>query len=301
MIVVAGESLVDLVPDGDDRLAAHCGGGPFNTARALARLEQKVDFLGCVSDDAFGARLRAALTDDGVGVATVVATGLPTTLALAALGGDGGAEYRFYTEGTAAAALTPTDALAALPETLDALVAGSFGLMLEPLSDAILAVLETDTATAALTVLDPNIRPSLIPDRRAYLQRLERALRRTDVLKASAEDLVWIEPELDPESAARRLLQTGPAVALVTRGADGALVVSGDGAVAVSAPAVEVVDTIGAGDAFTAGFLASWLHRGLDGDRLADHDAIMASAEFACVVASRTCERAGADPPRITL
>lgn len=281
MIVVAGESLVDLVPDRYDRLAAHCGGGPFNTARALARLGQEVDFLGCVSDDAFGARLRAALAEDGVGVATVVATGLPTTLALAALGGDGGAEYRFYTEGTAAAALTPTDALAALPATLEALVAGSFGLMLEPLSDAILAVLETDTATAALTVLDPNIRPSLIPDRRAYLQRLERALRRTDVLKASAEDL-------------------GPA-ALVTRGADGALVVSGDDAVAVSAPAVEVVDTIGAGDAFTAGFLASWLHRGLDGDRLADHDAVLASAEFACVVASRTCERAGADPPRITL
>lgn len=281
MIVVAGESLVDLVPDRYDRLAAHCGGGPFNTARALARLGQEVDFLGCVSDDAFGARLRAALAEDGVGVATVVATGLPTTLALAALGGDGGAEYRFYTEGTAAAALTPTDALAALPATLEALVAGSFGLMLEPLSDAILAVLETDTATAALTVLDPNIRPSLIPDRRAYLQRLERALRRTDVLKASAEDL-------------------GPA-ALVTRGADGALVVSGDDAVAVSAPAVEVVDTIGAGDAFTAGFLASWLHRGRDGDRLADHDAVLASAEFACVVASRTCERAGADPPRITL
>ena len=76
---------------------------------------------------------------------------------------------------------------------------------------------------------------------------------------------------------------------------------SGDDAVAVSAPAVEVVDTIGAGDAFTAGFLASWLHRGLDGERLADGDAVAESVEFACVVASRTCERAGADPPRITL
>jgi fructokinase len=228
MIVVAGESVVDLVPSEDDRLAAHCGGGPFNTARALARLGQRVEFLGCISDDGFGVRLRKALTEDGVGVDTVVDTRLPTTLALAALGSDGTADYRFYTDGTAAAALTTTDALAALPETLDALVGGSFGLMLEPLSDAILAVLETDAAAAALTVLDPNVRPSLIPDRSVYTERLQRALRRTDVLKASAEDLVWIEPELGTEAAARKLLQAGPALALVTRGADGAVVVWGD-------------------------------------------------------------------------
>ncbi len=289
------------MPSEDDRLAAHCGGGPFNTARALARLGQRVEFLGCVSDDGFGVRLRKALTDDGVGVDSLVDTRLPTTLALAALGSDGAADYRFYTEGTAAAALTATDALAALPDTLDALVGGSFGLMLEPLSDAILAVLETDAAAAALTVLDPNVRPSLIPDRSVYTERLQRALRRTDVLKASAEDLAWIEPELGPEAASRKLLRAGPAVALVTLGADGALVVSGDDAVPVSSPPVEVVDTIGAGDAFTAGFLARWLHDGFGGAQLSDREAVVEAAEFACLVAGKTCERAGADPPRITL
>jgi fructokinase len=301
MIVVAGESLVDLVPSGDGRLAAHCGGGPFNTARALARLGQRVEFLGCVSDDGFGVRLRKALTDDRVGVETVVDTRLPTTLAIAALGSDGAAHYRFYTAGTAAAALTPADALAALPETLDALVGGSLGLMLEPLAEAILALLETDAAATALTVLDPNVRPSLISDRSVYLDRLQRALRRSDVLKASQEDLAWLEPDLGPEAAARKLMQAGPAVALVTLGADGALVVSGDDAVPVSSPPVEVVDTIGAGDAFTAGFLARWLHDGFGRAQLSDREAVVEAAEFACLVASKTCERAGADPPRITL
>jgi fructokinase len=301
MIVVAGESLIDLVPTADDRLTAHCGGGPFNTARALARLGQEVDFLGCISDDAFGGRLRDALIEDGVGIETVVHTRLPTTLALAALGREGVADYRFYTRGTSAAALTPADALSALPEELDAVVAGSLGLMLEPLADAILALLESDAAARALTVLDPNIRASLIPDRAVYVERLERALRRTDVLKASQEDLAWIEPDLDPETAARKLIQTGPAVALVTQAAEGALVVSGQEAVAVSAPPAEMVDTIGAGDAFTAGFLAWWLHRRLGADRLADRNAAARGAEFACMVASRTCERPGADPPRIPL
>lgn len=267
MIVVAGESLVDLVPSGDDRLAAHLGGGPFNTARALARLGQRVDFLGCISQDAFGGRLRAALTEDGVGLGTVVDTPWPTTLALAALDTDGAADYRFYTESTSVPSLTPADALGVVPNELDALVCGSLGLMLEPLADAILALLESDAAAAALTVLDPNIRPSLIPDRPVYMERFQRAARRADVLKASEEDLAWIEPDLDPEAAGRKLLQYGPVVTLVTRGPDGALVVTADDAVAVSAPPVEVVDTIGAGDAFTAGFLAAWLHRGLDRGR----------------------------------
>jgi fructokinase len=301
MIVVAGESLIDLVPADDGRLAAHCGGGPFNTARALARLGQQVAFLGCISDDTFGRERRQALSDDGVGTATVVDSRLPTTLALAALSDDGAADYRFYTEATAAAALTSADAVAALPITLDALVGGSLGLMLEPLADAILTLLESDTTASALTLLDPNIRASLIPDRAAYAKRLHRALRRTDVLKASKKDLSWIEPELDPQSAARQLLRAGPGVALITLGAQGALVVSGEDAIAVSSPPVEVVDTIGAGDAFTAGFLASWLHRGLGRGRLGDPDAVAQSAEFACMVASRTCERAGANPPTITL
>src|SRR5688572_33238220 len=107
VIVVGGEALVDLVPHGTGELRAHPGGGPYNTARTLGRLEQDVHYLGCLSDDGFGARLRAQLEADGVKLDTVVETALPTTLALAELDEAGAATYRFYTEATSAPAFFP--------------------------------------------------------------------------------------------------------------------------------------------------------------------------------------------------
>jgi fructokinase len=297
MILVVGESLVDLVPDGSDHLHVHCGGSPFNTARALARLGQPVSFLGCISDDSLGQRLRATLSADGVSLDSVIATQLPTTLAFAQLDANASASYRFYTEGTSAPSVDVASALAALPAEFDALHFGSLGLTLEPLADAVTAVVESDAARAALTALDPNIRPSLIGDRAGYLARLDRILAQTDVVKASIEDLAWLEPGVAPELVARRLLDRGPRIVLLTRGADGASVVSSGGLATVRAPQVTVVDTIGAGDAFSAGFLAWWRRRGLRREDLTDLDAVGEAARFACLVASRTVERAGAAPP----
>ena len=131
-IVVGGEALVDLVPHAAGELRAHAGGGPYNTARTLGRLEQDVHYLGCLSDDGFGARLRTQLVEDDVRLDTVVETPLPTTLALAELDASGAATYRFYTEGTSAPALEPEAALAALPERVDVLHVGTLGLVMEP-------------------------------------------------------------------------------------------------------------------------------------------------------------------------
>ncbi|HUA47241.1 MAG TPA: carbohydrate kinase [Solirubrobacteraceae bacterium] len=301
MIVVVGEALADLVPDGADHLTVHCGGSPFNTARALARLGQPVSFLGCISEDSLGNRLRAALSADGVSLGNVVTTPLPTTLAFAQLDGSASASYRFYTEGTSAPSLDVTTALAALPGEFDALHFGSLGLMLAPLAEAVTAVVAAAASRRALTVLDPNVRPSLIGDRPRYLARLERVLSRTDLVKASVEDLAWLEPGIDPKLAAQHLLDRGPRIVIVTRGADGATVVSTAGAATVRAPRVTVVDTIGAGDAFSAGFLAWWRHRGLGSAELPDLDMVAEAARFACLVASRTVERPGASPPNITL
>src|ERR1700742_1156834 len=104
-IVVGGEALVDLVPHAAGELRAHAGGGPYNTARTLGRLAQPVHYLGCLSDDGFGRRLREQLREDGVELDTVVDTGLPTTLALAEVDATGSATYRFYSDGTSAPAL----------------------------------------------------------------------------------------------------------------------------------------------------------------------------------------------------
>jgi fructokinase len=299
MIVVAGESLIDLIPNGPDQLTAHCGGGPFNTAQALARLGQPVSFLGSVSDDVLGRRLRARLIEEGVGVDTVVATSLPTTLAMAEIDETGSARYRFYTDATAAAALTVPDALAALPAVYDALYVGGLGLALEPIADAIAGLVQRANDAGALVMVDPNIRPSAIRARVPYLARLERVLRRAHVVKVSVEDLAWLEPDRTPTDAARALLNAGPRVVLLTRSARGALVVTPNAVVTVAAFPVAVVDTIGAGDAFGAGFLAWWRQRAGGCDQLGDTDAVADAAGFASLVAGRACERAGATTPRI--
>src|SRR3954466_16004895 len=140
--VVGGEALIDLVPHAAGELRAHAGGGPYNTARTLGRLEQDVHYLGCLSEDGFGARLRRQLQEDNVRLDTALSTRKPTTLALAELDEHGAATYRFYTDGTSAPALTPEQALAALPQEGEALHVGTLGLVMEPIAAALQAVVE---------------------------------------------------------------------------------------------------------------------------------------------------------------
>jgi fructokinase len=298
VVVVTGEALVDLVLARDGGVSAHAGGGPYNVARTVGRLDQPVVYLGRVSNDGFGARLRRELEGDGVGMDAVVPTDAPTTLALAELDDAGAARYRFYDAGTSAPGLTLAEATAALPQRIGTFYLGTLGLVFEPMAttlEALVARMGQDT----LVALDPNCRPTTIADPAAYRGRLARLLRRTDVIKASEEDLAWLDPGAEPVAAARALLVEEGAVALVTLGGDGALVVTRGDVVEVPAPAVEVVDTIGAGDAFMGSFLAHWRARGLGRHDLGRVDDVAEAAGFACRVAAITCSRAGADPPRL--
>jgi fructokinase len=296
LIVVAGEALIDLVPSAGDTLAAHPGGGPFNTARALGRLERPVAYLGRISTDNFGARLASLLAADGVRLDAHVRTDEPTTLALVELAPDGSAAYRFYTDGTAAPGLTEAEALAALPAELAYLHVGTLGLVLEPMAAALEALVAARRGRA-LVMVDPNCRPAIVSDPPAYRARIARVLAATDVVKVSEEDLAWLAPGVPAAGAARALLDQGPGVVLLTRGGDGATVLTAEHALDVPAPPTRVVDTIGAGDAFSAGWLAWWSERGLGAAELTDADALAEATRFACRVAARTCERAGASPP----
>ncbi len=175
---------------------------------------------------------------------------------------------------------------------------GTLGLVMEPVAVALEAVVEA-VAESALVMIDPNCRPSFIADRDSYRRGLAATLRHSHVVKVSGDDLEYLEPGVELTAAARTLLAEGPQVALVTLGGDGALIVTADAEEQVAAPKITVVDTIGAGDAFGGGFLASWQLKGLTREALADRDAVREATRFACVVAARTCERAGASPPRL--
>lgn len=298
MIVVTGEALVDLVLAADGSIGGHPGGGPYNVARTVARLEQPVSYLGRISEDAFGRRLRAELEADGVGIDAVVGTAAPTTLALAELDEHGAASYRFYVDGTSAPGLTDEDAAHALPDDVRTFYLGTLGLVFEPLATTLERLLGR-LGEDVLVAIDPNCRPTVIDDPPAYRSRLRRLLGRADVVKVSEDDLAWLQPGVAPEEAAGDLLAGGASVALVTLGGDGALVVTEEETVAVEAPSTDVVDTIGAGDAFMGAFLARWRVDECGRDDLGDVEALVDATRFACRVAAVTCSRAGADPPRL--
>jgi fructokinase len=291
LTLVAGEALFDLWFDGD-ALHGRPGGGPFNTARTLGRLGRPVAYLGALSTDRFGRTLRDRLVEDGVALEAAVVTHAPSTLALADLDAGGAARYGFWRDGTASATLQPEAALAALPAGVAVLHVGTLGLVFEPMASAVEAVVER-LAPDAMIMVDPNVRPAAIADETAYRDRLDRVLRRSAVVKVSDEDLAWLRPGEAAEDAARGLLAAGPEVVLLTRGAQGVLVLTAGGERAVPAPPVNVVDTIGAGDAFSGGFLARWPPGA--GDLAAAADA----AAFGALVAAMTCERAGASPPAL--
>ena len=298
VILVGGEALFDVVAGDGEDLKAHPGGGPFNASRTIARLEQPVAYLGRLSTDRFGARLERILVDDGVSLQSVVRTDDPTTLALAELGDEGSvSRYRFYAQGTSAAGLTSEAALVALPERVDTVFVGTLGLVLEPMASALEAVVDRLSGGDTMVVVDPNCRPDVIGDPAAYRRRLKWTLARTHLLKVSEEDVDFLDPDRDPVKATRALLVDGPTVGILTRGGDGAVVVTPEREVVVTPPSIEVVDTIGAGDAFAGGFLAWWHERGLGAAALADLDTVVEATGFACLVAARTCARAGASPP----
>jgi fructokinase len=216
---------------------------------------------------------------------------------VAELDESGGAEYRFYADSTSAPGLVVNEATSVLPPRIGTFYLGTLGLVFEPMAttlESLVGELDHDT----LVALDPNCRPTTIHDPSAYRGRLDRLLRRTDVIKASEDDLAWLRPGAHPVDAARALLTPNAVVALVTLGGRGALVVTHEDVVEVEATPVDVVDTIGAGDAFMGAFLAHWRARGLGRADLTRPGEVVDAVRFACHVAAITCSRAGADPPR---
>jgi fructokinase len=283
-IVFAGEALVDLAFDARSALVPLIGGGPFTAARAAARLGADARFLGRLSTDRFGGELRSALADDGVDLGLAVTTDDPTTLALVELDDAGVATYRFYVEGTSAPGLTT----AAVPDDTAVFCVGTLGLVFEPSASTLEAAV-LGTPSDVLVAVDPNCRPVAIADEASYRARLDRILARADLIKASDADLAYLCPRDAPATAMRSLLSPG-AAGVITLGADGALIVGADGAdpLPIPAPKINLIGTIGAGDAFLGALLSRW-----DGEPPTLPEAV----RFAVAVAAKTCERAGSSPP----
>src|SRR6266852_2999811 len=297
MITVTGEALIDLVIDGDGSPRPRPGGGPFNTARTIGRLGLAPVFLGRLSRDSFGHLLRSRLDQDGVMLAVPQLADAPTTLAVVDVDAAGAPRYRFYLAGTSSAALDYPLLTAALPARLTALHAGTLALVMEPIATSIERLITTDLPPGTLVMIDPNCRPAAIADRSAYLARLARILHRADVVKVSVEDLAYLYPGVPARAAAAALLEQGPALVLVTDGPRPALALLPGQDISADVPAVKVVDTIGAGDAFGGAFLAWWSGQELTKSDLHRPGPVREALQAAVEVAALTCTRPGAEPP----
>ena len=301
MILCCGESLIDMLPrqatTGENAFAPHAGGAVFNTAIALGRLGAPVAMFTGLASDFFGDLLAETLESSKVSTQYVHRADAPCTVAFVKLV-DGHATYAFYDENTAGRMLS-TDALPDLADDVNALFFGGISLVVEPCG-ATYEALMTREAANRVTMIDPNIRPGFIKDEAAYRARIDRMMGMADVVKLSDEDLAWLMGGEDIDANAAQVLAMGPKLVCITRGKDGASGYTANGRVDVAANTVTVVDTVGAGDTFNAGVLASLEQAGvLSKEGVANlPDEVIANAlSLGARSAAITVSRAGANPP----
>ena len=298
-IAVIGEALIDLVEADDDapRLA-HPGGSPYNVALGLARLGRRACFVGRLSGDPLGTVLRNHALRSDVDLSFAVDAHEPSTVALVELDPDGAAQYRFGVDGTADFRWTAAE-LARIPDDVTAVHFGSLASWLPPGDAAIAARVGELRALGVAVTYDPNVRPHLQPDAAAAREQIEAAVSSAHLVKTSDEDLAYLYPDEPVEDVARSWLDLGPDVVVVTRGGAGSIAFTAELTIVRPPLRVDVVDTVGAGDAFMSGLLDALHGRGrLSPDGLADSVPWADVLDDAALVAAITCSRAGANPPR---
>ncbi|SFN77569.1 fructokinase [Pseudonocardia ammonioxydans] len=308
VVAVAGEALVDIVPapaQGYWEFAP--GGSPANVAVGLARLEVPARMLARLADDLLGRRLREHLAANGVDLSHAVAATEPSSLAIVELAGDGQASYDFRIAGTADWQWTDDELTGALDEgaagPVVAVHSGSLALTTPPGHETLRELMATAVDIATVSY-DPNFRPLLMGSPDEVLPGVHELLGLADVVKVSEEDLAWLHPGRKPGDIVGEWLELGPAVVVVTLGADGVLAGTASGLHSVlPGRPIDVVDTVGAGDSFSAALLAGLHRRGLLGAAARedlyriDRESLDGVLGEAVTAAAITCSRHGADPP----
>lgn len=291
-IWVCGEALIDLIPQGDQKVAI-VGGGPANTAKALARLGFDSYFIDGISTDGFGEMIKGQLLNDGVDLKYAHFSDKQTCTADVSLDRAGVASYIFTIDGTATFDFT-NDWLPNPKEIKPAVLQiGTLATIVEP-GASVLLEWARKVAAVAPVVFDPNIRSSVLPDRPKYQEAIAKWAAISAVIKVSEDDLSWLYPEQDQIAIAEKWIAGGTQLVIITKGSYGIIGVTKDDVVSVPGVKVDVVDTVGAGDTVGAIVVEAIVERGLntlEGEVLRE---VLVRATKAAAI---TCSRAGANPP----
>jgi fructokinase len=289
---VAGEVLIDLIPNANEHLAV-VGGGPANTAKALAKLGVRTQFIDGISNDHYGNLAKAELISDNVLLDYAHFSKKPTCTAKVTLSKLGQASYEFVIDGTATFEFSSS--WLPNPQQLKPVILyiGTLATIIEPGASTLFEWAKNVTKIAPL-VFDPNIRPAVLQDRVEYLKRVEKWLEISSLVKASTEDLIWLYPTSNIDEIAGNLLEKGVQLLVVTRGNKGITAYRKNERVSVDAMKIDVVDTVGAGDTVGAILVEAIVKQGLD--RLTG-DLLKTTLNRAAKAAAITCSRIGANPP----
>ncbi|OLE28499.1 MAG: carbohydrate kinase [Catenulispora sp. 13_1_20CM_3_70_7] len=305
VVTVIGEALIDLTPhDGPGApgmYRARPGGSPFNVAVGLARLGHHTVLMARLADDTFGRILRGHAAAEGIDLAYAPHATEPTTLAVVSLDADARASYDLYFQGTADWQWTAAET-ARVPDDTAVLHVGSIASWTPPGDERIYALTAASHARGQVLIsYDPNVRPRLLGEPGRARLLVERYASVAHIVKASSEDVGWLYPGTDIEQVGARWIELGTIVVVITDGAEGAhLFRAGSAPMHRPGRRVHVVDTVGAGDAFTAGLLDALLRQGLqrpDLVRRSSPAVLSAALDNAILISALTCERVGADPP----
>ena len=285
---MAGEVLIDILPTGDV-----VGGGPANTAKALARLGYEVDFIDGISHDAFGLKARKELERDGVSLDLCLVSEKPTCTATVTVNSNGGASYEFLINGTAT--FDFNNSWLPDPERLkpSVLHIGTLATIIEP-GAGVLFDWALRVGEFAPIVFDPNIRPSVMGDRAIYAASVEKWVGISSIVKVSDDDIKWLYPDETLDEVARRWIAQGVSCVVVTRGAHGLIGYTEHGIEEVDGARVDVIDTVGAGDTVGAIVVEGIIQHSVSG--LTGH-VLNGVLHKAAIAAGITCSRAGAQPP----
>ena len=285
---VCGEVLVDLING-----VGHIGGGPENTAIALARLGHQVEFIDGISSDQWGIAAKDELNLDGVGTRFCKFSDKPTCQAIVTLDQNGSATYEFVIDGTATFDFSADWLPDPYKHKPSLLHIGTLVTAIQPAA-SVLFDWALEVSELAPIIFDPNVRPAVIPDRENYRAQVEKWVDISAVVKVSEDDLTWLYPGEDHVEIAKRWIANDVSVVVITHGADGLTGVTAQGVVKAPGVKVDVVDTIGAGDTVGAVIAEAVKNIGL----VELHGAaLMVTLEKAARAAAITCSRKGANPP----